>query len=108
KGCLSKEIERIVEEAEEFKPEDKAEAARIASRNAIVSYAYNLCDLLNDDEKLDTANKSKLKITVNETITWLDTLQEEASKEEYEERLKKMEAVATAIVELLAGVKEVN
>ncbi|KAJ7877610.1 hypothetical protein B0H13DRAFT_1893142 [Mycena leptocephala] len=39
-------------------------------------------------------------------------LQEEVSKEEYEERLKKMEAVATAIMELFAcmseGAKEVN
>jgi 3-dehydroquinate dehydratase len=62
--------------------------------------------LLDDDEKLDTANKSKLKITVNETITWLDTLHEEVSKEEYEERLKKMEAVATAIMELFACMSE--
>ena len=48
------------------------------------------------DEKLagkfEAADKSKLETAVNETISWLGNSQE-ASKEEYEEKQKELEAI---------------
>ena len=82
KGRLSKEeIERMVNEAETYKAKDEAASARIASKNGLESYAYNLRNSIND-EKL--AEKKKLEDSVNEAISWLNNSQE-ASKEEYEE-----------------------
>ena len=56
------------------------------------------------DEKLagkfDPADKTKLETAVNETISWLDGAQE-ASKEEYEDRQKELEAVANPIMQKL-------
>ena len=83
--------------------EDEAAAARITSRNALESYAYNLRNSLTDEKlagKFDPAAKKKLEDAVNETISWLDNSQE-ASKEEYEEHQKELEAVANPIMQKL-------
>ncbi len=53
-------------------------------------------------DKFDAADKSKLETSVNETISWLDSSQE-ASKEEYEEKQKELEAVANPIMQKLYG-----
>ncbi|KIK23418.1 hypothetical protein PISMIDRAFT_679396, partial [Pisolithus microcarpus 441] len=64
KGRLSKEeIERMVSEAEEYKAEDEAMAARIQGKDDLESYAYHL--------------------------RWLDSSQE-ASKEEYDDQKEEL------------------
>ncbi|KAJ7109318.1 heat shock protein 70 family [Mycena epipterygia] len=106
KGRLSKEeIERMVDEAEKYKAEDEAAAARITSKNALESYAYNLRNSINDEklaDKFEAADKTKLESAVNDTIKWLDASQE-GSKEEYEEKQKELEAVANPIMQKLYG-----
>ncbi|CEG77416.1 Putative FAFR114Wp [Rhizopus microsporus] len=101
KGRLSKEeIERMVSEAEKYKAEDEAAAARIQARNGLESYAYNLRNTLQEEKvasKLDAADKEKLEKAVNETIEWLENSQE-ASKEEYESHQKELEDVANPIM----------
>merc|ERR1712078_447690 len=52
KGRLSEdEIERMVQEAEEFAEEDKKVKERVDKRNALEGYAYQLRNSLNDEEK---------------------------------------------------------
>ncbi|KAJ7632545.1 heat shock cognate 70 [Roridomyces roridus] len=106
KGRLSKEeIERMVNEAEQYKAEDEAAAARIASKNGLESYAYNLRNSLTDEklaDKFDAADKAKLESAVNDAIKWLDASQE-GSKEEYEEKQKELEAIANPIMQKLYG-----
>ncbi|KAG2172131.1 hypothetical protein INT44_006600, partial [Umbelopsis vinacea] len=104
KGRLSKEdIERMVSEAEKYKAEDEAAAARIAAKNGLESYAYNLRNTLQDENvggKLEADDKTKLNETVDEAIKWLDENQE-ASTEEFEARQKEVEAVANPIMQKL-------
>ncbi|KAK7043605.1 Hsp70 chaperone [Paramarasmius palmivorus] len=106
KGRLSKEeIERMVNEAEKYKAEDEAAAARITAKNGLESFAYNLRNSMTDEklaDKFDPADKSKLETAVNETIQWLDASQE-ASKEEYEEKQKELEAISNPIMQKLYG-----
>ncbi|EKD19815.1 heat shock protein [Drepanopeziza brunnea f. sp. 'multigermtubi' MB_m1] len=101
KGRLSKEdIERMLSEAEKYKAEDEAEAGRIGAKNGLESYAYSLRNTLSDskvDEKLDAADKEKLKAEIDKTVAWLDDSQQ-ATKEEYEEHQKELEAVANPIM----------
>jgi heat shock protein 1/8 len=85
--------------------EDEAATARIQAKNGLESYSYNLRNSLTDEklaDKFDAADKAKLKSAVDDTITWLDNSQE-ASKEEYEERQKDLEAVANPIMQKLYG-----
>jgi len=101
KGRLSKEdIERMLAEAEKYKAEDEAEAGRISAKNGLESYAYSLRNTLSDskvDEKLDAADKEALKAEIDKTVAWLDESQQ-ATKEEYEEHQKELEAVANPIM----------
>jgi L1 cell adhesion molecule like protein len=76
--------------------EDELAAARITAKNSLESYSYNLRNSMTDEklaDKFDAADKKKLEDAVNEAIRWLDASQE-ASKEEYEDKQKELEAVA--------------
>ncbi|KAH6851313.1 heat shock 70 kDa protein [Chaetomium sp. MPI-CAGE-AT-0009] len=101
KGRLSKEdIERMLAEAEKFKEEDEAEANRVAAKNGLESYAYSLRNTLSDpkvDEKLDADDKEKLRTEIDKIVSWLDESQQ-ATREEYEEHQKELEAVANPIM----------
>ncbi|PKS06780.1 hypothetical protein jhhlp_006854 [Lomentospora prolificans] len=101
KGRLSKEeIERMLSEAEKYKEEDEAEARRVAAKNGLESYAYSLRNTLSDekvDEKLDASDKEKLKAEIDKIVAWLDDNQQ-ATREEYEERQKELEGVANPIM----------
>ncbi|KAG9076497.1 70-kilodalton heat shock protein [Ceratobasidium sp. UAMH 11750] len=95
KGRLSKEeIERMVGEAEKYKKEDGEAAARIKAKDLLESYAYNLLDILQDDKL------RRLLAAIDETISWLDESQG-ASKQEYEGKLKALEATASPIMSRL-------
>jgi len=106
KGRLSKEeIERMVNDAEKYKAEDDAAAARISAKNGLESYAYNLRNTINDSnlkDKFAAGDKETLETAVNETISWLDASQE-AAKEEYESKQKELEGVANPIMTKLYG-----
>ncbi|KAG8996956.1 70-kilodalton heat shock protein [Tulasnella sp. 427] len=106
KGRLSKEeIDRMVNEAEKYKAEDEAAAARISAKNGLESYAYNLRNTINDSnlkDKFAAGDKETLESAVNETISWLDASQE-AAKEEYESKQKELEGVANPIMTKLYG-----
>ncbi|KAH8178142.1 hsp70 protein [Sarocladium implicatum] len=101
KGRLSKEeIERMLADAEKYKEEDEAEGARVAAKNGLESYAYSLRNTLSDpkvDEKIEAADKETLKTEIDKVVAWLDDSQS-ASKEEYEEHQKELEAVANPIM----------
>ena len=102
KGRLSQEeIERMVEEAEEFAEEDKKIKERIDSRNSLETYAYNMKNTVSDSDKLgdklEESDKSTIQDAVKEVLEWLDENQE-ADKEEYEEKLKEIEGICNPIV----------
>ncbi|GAA5977712.1 hypothetical protein JCM10908_005067 [Rhodotorula pacifica] len=101
KGRLSKEeIERMVNEAEKYKAEDEAEAARITAKNGLESYAYSLRNLIDGDlkDKIEASDKETLDKAISETVSWLDA-SAEASKDEYEEKQKELEGVANPIMQ---------
>jgi len=101
KGRLSKEeIERMVSEAEKYKAEDEQAAQRIAAKNGLESYTYNLRNTLQDEKiagKIEASDKEKLQKAIDESIQWLESSQE-ASKEEYEAKQKELEEVANPIM----------
>jgi heat shock protein 5 len=102
KGRLSQEeIERMVEEAEEFAEEDKKIKEQIDSRNSLETYAYNMKNTVSDSDKLgdklEESDKSTIQDAVKEVLEWLDENQE-ADTEEYEEKLKEIEGICNPIV----------
>ena len=106
KGRLSKEeIERMVSEAEKYKKEDEEVAERIKSRNDLESYAYNLRNSVNDENlksKIPAPDQKKLNEAIDDAIKYLDANQE-ATREEYEHKLKELEAISNPIMTKLYG-----
>ncbi|WVZ24842.1 hypothetical protein V8G54_003386 [Vigna mungo] len=102
KGRLSQEeIERMVREAEEFAEEDKKVKERIDARNSLETYVYNMKNQISDKDKLadklESDEKEKIESAVKEALEWLDDNQS-VEKEEYEEKLKEVEAVCNPII----------
>ncbi|KAF6143251.1 hypothetical protein GIB67_039034 [Kingdonia uniflora] len=102
RGRLSQEeIDRMVQEAEEFAEEDKKIKEKIDARNSLETYVYNMKNQINDKDKLadkiESEDKKKIETATKETLEWLDENQS-AEKEDYEEKLKEVEAVCNPII----------
>ncbi|KAM0353692.1 hypothetical protein ACHAPU_001709 [Fusarium lateritium] len=101
KGRLSKEeIERMLNDAEKYKEEDEAEGKRVAAKNGLESYAYSLRNTLSDpkvEEKIEASDKETLTAEIDKVVQWLDDSQQ-ATREEYEEHQKELEAKANPIM----------
>merc|ERR1711991_187504 len=72
------EIERMVQEAEEFAEEDKKTKERIDGRNGLEGYCYNLKNMLEDEEK---------------------GIADKISEEDNEAKQKEVEAIANPIIQ---------
>merc|ERR1711968_3901 len=101
KGRLSKEdIERMVQEAEKYKAEDESNKTRVEAKNTLENYAYSMRNSMDDEklkDKIDAADKEKLKAAIEETISWLDANQM-GEKDEFDAKQKELEAIANPIM----------
>jgi heat shock protein 5 len=108
KGRLSpEEIERMVQEAEEFAEEDKKVKERVDARNALEGYCYNLKNQLEDEEKgiagkISAEEKETLSGAVQEALDWLDENQS-AEGEEFKAKQKELEKVVNPIMQKVYG-----
>ncbi len=100
KGRLSQEdIDRMVNEAEEFAEQDKQVKAKIDARNALETYCYSMKQTVGEKlgEKMEADDKEKITKAVEEALEWLDA-NHDVEKEEYEEKLKEVQDIAQPIV----------
>ncbi len=95
KGRLSKEdIEEMVKNAEKFREEDKKNAERVEAKNSLENYVYNIKNTLSNNKVGENKEISEI---IENTIKWLDENQM-ASKEEYEDKQKDIEAIINPII----------
>jgi len=103
KGRLSPEdIERMVKEAEENAEADAEVKGKVDARNGLESYAYNMKNQLDDEEKglggkVTAEQKETLLAAVNEALEWMEG-NAEATAEEYKDKLKELEKTVNPIV----------
>ena len=100
KGRLSQEdIDRMVEEAEEFAEQDKQVKAKIDARNALETYCYSMKQTMSEKmgEKIAPEEKESIEKAVEEALEWLDA-NTDVEKEEYEEKLKEVQDIAQPII----------
>ena len=106
KGRLSKdEIERMVNEAEEYKAEDDKQKERISAKNGLESYCFNMKSTMEDENikgKISDEERSTIKEKCEDAIRWLDGNQT-AEKEEYVDKLAEVEVVCKPIVTKMYG-----
>jgi len=100
KGRLSQEeIDRMVDEAEEFAEQDKQVKAKIDARNALETYCYSMKQTVGEKmgERMSSDDKESIEKAVEEALEWLDA-NNDVEKEEYEEKLKQVQDIAQPIV----------
>lgn len=75
-GRLSKEdIEKMVQEAEQFKVEDEAQRDKVTVKNSLESLAFNMKSTVEDEklqDKISPEDKKNIIDKCNEVIAWLD------------------------------------
>ncbi|CAB4254930.1 Hsp70 family ATPase KAR2 [Maudiozyma barnettii] len=106
KGRLSQEeIERMVEEAEQYASEDAAVKTKIESRNKLENYAHSLKNQVNGElsDKLEEEDKEALLDAANDTLEWLDDNFENAMAEDFDEKFDALSKVAYPITSKLYG-----
>ncbi len=101
-GRLSQEdIERMVQEAEEFAEDDRKVKERIDAHNRLETYVYNMKNQIGDKDKLadkiDSDDKETIDTALKEVLEWLVDNQT-AEKEDYNEELKEVEAICNPII----------
>ena len=102
KGRLSKDdIDRLVKEAEKFKDEDNKVKERIEAKNTLEQYCYQIRQTLNDEklkDKFSEDEKKKVGDKIDEVLKWVND-NPAASKEEYDAKVKEIEAVFNPIMQ---------
>lgn len=100
-GRLSKdEIDRMVNEAEKYKQEDEKQRERVAAKNGLESYAFNMKSTVDDEklkDKISEGDKKTILDKCEEIIKWMDQNQL-ADKEEFEHKQKELEGVCNPII----------
>ena len=101
KGRLSQaDIERMVREAEEYKAEDDKQKDRIAAKNSLESYCFNIKSTLEDDNirsKISESDRNLVSNKCSEVLKWLDSNQT-AETEEFSDKQKELESVCKPIM----------
>ncbi|KAJ8919737.1 hypothetical protein NQ315_006265 [Exocentrus adspersus] len=104
KGRLSqKDIDRMVEEAERYKDEDDKQRQRVAARNQLEAYIFQVKQAAQEcGDKLSSEDKSMVERECESALKWLDsnTL---AEKEEYEDKQKELTRICSPIMSKLYG-----
>ena len=99
----------MVQEAEQYAEEDKANRERIEARNGLENYAFSLKNQATDDSenglggKLEKEDKDTILEAVKEAVDWLEENSATATVEELEEAKEKLSNVAYPITSKLYG-----
>ena len=101
KGRLSKEdIEKMVNEAEEYKEKDEELKKTVTSRNELETYIYSLKRTMGEEnikEKLPSEEVDDLNTKLNDAATWLDDHQSEEF-DVYDTKMKELQDVFNPVL----------
>ncbi|KAI0984254.1 hypothetical protein GJ496_011937, partial [Pomphorhynchus laevis] len=98
------EIDKMINEAERFKDQDKQTQERIEAKHQLESYTYSLSSQVKDKEKLggklSDADKTTIEDAVEDTMKWMNQ-NPDVGAEEYKAQLKKIEEKINPIMSKL-------
>ncbi|KAG8807699.1 ATPase with role in protein import into the ER [Serendipita sp. 401] len=99
------EIDKMIKTANEFAMEDEATKKKIEAVNNLGSYIYGIKNQFADPDgwtkKMGDRDKQSIHETLRAASDWLDQDSKEASAEEVEEHLKKVETIVNSITSKL-------
>ena len=95
------EQKRLVKEAEKFKEEDNKVKERIEAKNSLEQYCYQVKQSINDaklKDKFSEDERKQIEGKIDEVLKWVND-NPAASKEEYDAKVKEIEAVFNPIMQ---------
>jgi len=102
KGRLSKEdVEKMHADAEKYAKEDELFKERVEAKNGLENYCYSIRNSMKDEklqDKIPVEQKAEANQVIDDAIKWLDSNQT-AEKDEFEDKLKSVEAVCNPIMQ---------
>lgn len=105
-GSLSTEqIEKMVQEAEQYKLEDDEYKKKVEAKKALDDYIYKMRNTIKDETNganIPLADKKKIEAEIEEVTHLLDGNQL-AEKEEYENKMNKLKGICNPIIKMWQG-----
>ena len=103
KGRLSKDdIEKMLNDAEKYKEEDKKAREKIDAKNGLESYAYQIKATITDEklkDKFTNDEKETIEQKAHEVISWIDNEEyDELTTQDFEDKKKELESVFNPIM----------
>merc|ERR1712107_767540 len=96
-------IERMVNDAEKFKADDEKQKERIAAKNGLESYCFNMKSTMEDESlkaKISEEEKKTINNKCDEALKWLEGNQL-GEVDEFQDKQKELEAVCNPIISKL-------
>ncbi|EXX58646.1 78 kDa glucose-regulated protein [Rhizophagus irregularis] len=102
KGRLSQEeINRMVEEAEQFAEEDKIQKERIEAKHQLENFAYTIKSQIFDDrglgKKISDDDRKIIKDSIKTVEDWLNDHSNSAIKEDFDEKREELQSIVNPI-----------
>jgi len=101
KGRLSAdEIQKMVDEAEQFKEDDNKQKEKVEARNGLDNYIFSVKQSLNDEklkDKFTDEDKTSVEDKIKEVQDWYDD-HLDAEKEDFDSKQKELESVFSPIM----------
>uniref|UniRef100_M8CHA5 Heat shock 70 kDa protein n=1 Tax=Aegilops tauschii TaxID=37682 RepID=M8CHA5_AEGTA len=96
RSISQEEIERMVQEAEEFAEEDRKVRDRVDARNKLEAYVYSARTTADGElgDKMDGGDRERVREAAREAGEWLEA-NPDADKDDYTEKLKELEDVCS-------------
>ncbi|XP_037474956.1 heat shock 70 kDa protein BIP5-like [Triticum dicoccoides] len=96
RSISQEEIERMVQEAEEFAEEDRKVRDRVDARNKLEAYVYSTRTTADGElgAKMDGDDRERVREAVREAGKWLEA-NPDADQDDYAEKLKELEDVCS-------------
>ena len=101
---LSKEdIEKMISEAEKYKEDDEKLKKLIEAKNSLENYCFSTKNnVLSNDQlkgKISEEDTKTIEDLVEETINWLDNVDDNVTVEEFESKQKEVESIINPILQ---------
>jgi len=90
----------MVKEAENYKKQDEEARDKVESKNKLENYAYSVRNTIKDEklkDKISDSDRSTIDGAVETALKWLDSNQD-ASKSEFDAKMKDLEAIVNPIM----------
>lgn len=92
------DIDRMVRDAQSMEAEDKKHMERVEAKMSLESYAYGTRNMVREQQGLQEGDKAEIEAAIKEVTDWVDRNQT-ASKEEFEDKRKELEAKLRPLIE---------